>query len=114
VSEPVTVRSGGRPGTAHDNRATAERSYSLYQKGSAAALMTVLHEWGGSKVQVVTVTPGPLIRQAKNYRLFSAPSVAVRDAGRQERIIQPVGAILEHDGVCKVSTYFVTPKSSGR
>jgi hypothetical protein len=43
----------------------------------------------------------------KLYRLSSTPLVTVRTPDGTEKTIKLIGAVLESNGVCKVSTYFV-------
>lgn len=62
-------------------------------------------------MELVKVEPGSLISQGKGYRLHSAPAVTLRTADGKEQAIRPIGALMEHDGTAKVSTYFVASRS---
>ena len=97
--------------SANNPGAKLTKFYTLYRQISNGGLTEGLKRYGGRRLQLVKLKLGPAISQGKHYRLLSAAVVTVRDSDGIEKRIRPVGALLEHDGAFKVSTYFVTPKA---
>jgi hypothetical protein len=93
--------------------ARLDRFYQMYRQGSATGLAAAMKQLGGRKLQLVNITPGAPIRQTRAYRLLAGPAVSVRDSNGQETTVRLPGAVLEHEGTSKVSTYFVTPARTG-
>jgi hypothetical protein len=85
----------------------AEKFFTLYQQSSGVGLTQDLTQLGGKKLEVIKVTPGTLQKKSKDYSLYGAPQVLVRDADGKEQTIQPVGGVLEQGGAVKVTTFYI-------
>ena len=84
----------------------AERFHTIYVKSSGVGLAENLSEFGGKRWEVVRVSLGAVRKEGKDYRLFLAPEVVVRDSGGQEQTVRLVGGLLEQAGSFKVTTYY--------
>ena len=82
-----------------------KKSYTLFQQGSVAAISSALKDFGGQKMDLLKVSMGATIKQAKGYRLLASPTVTVKNSAGQERTLHLTGAIVEHDGAYQVATY---------
>jgi hypothetical protein len=93
---------------------TAENFYDIYARSSGVGVTQNLTDLGGKKFEIVKVSPGPIQKQTKDYRLFLAPEVVVRDSTGQERTVRPVGGLLEQGGSFKVTTYYLGAQGTGK
>lgn len=85
----------------------ADKFATNYGKSNDVGIASVLSGMGGRKLQLVKVTMPAPERKTKEYQLFPPPAVIVRDETGQERVIHPVGQILEQSGTYRVATYYV-------
>jgi len=60
------------------------------------------------------VSPGAVQKQTKEYRLFLAPELVVRNSQGQEQTVRPVGGLLEQGGSFKVTTYYVSAQQAAK
>jgi hypothetical protein len=92
----------------------SEKYYSMYEKTSQVGLTDRLAEFGGHKWQLVKVSFGGDTKQSKGFRVLSHPEVNVRDDRGQEQTMYIAAAVLEHDGTCKVTSFYVRPPQAAQ
>jgi hypothetical protein len=85
---------------------TPDKFYDTYKETSQVGIKQDSQQLGGTKWEVVKVTPGTIQKKAKDYTLFLAPEVVVRDPSGQQKTIHLVGGMLERAGELKVTSYF--------
>ena len=87
----------------------ADKYYATYQKVSQVGITETNTALAGKKWEVVKVNLGPPQRKSKDFQLFGAPSVILRDESGQEQTMRLVGGLLERGGAYKVTSYYVSP-----
>lgn len=88
---------------------SADKYYPTYQKVSQVGITESNTALAGKKWEVVKVNLGQPQRKSKEFQLFGAPSVTLRDESDQEQTMRLVGGLLERDGSYKVTSYYVSP-----
>jgi hypothetical protein len=86
----------------------AEKYYGVYAKSSEVGVKDAGDLLGQHKWEVVKVVAEPT-RKGKDYQLYGAPIVTIRDEAGQEKTLKLVGGLLERAGAFKVTTFYVSP-----
>jgi len=92
---------------AGNGKMDAEGYYLIYALSSRAGLSDRLAELGGRKWQLVGLVFATNTKPTKGYRLLLRPQVKIRDASGQEKTIPLISGVLEHNGTCKVMSFYV-------
>jgi len=88
------------------NGMNGDKFASGYAKSSELGIASVFAAFGGRKWQIVKVAMEAPQKQSKDYKLFPAPLVTLRDESGQEKTTHLVGGVLEQKGAYKVATYY--------
>ncbi len=86
----------------------AEKYYAVYSRSSEVGVKEAGDLLGQHKWELVKVAAEPT-RKGKDYQLYGAPIVTVRDEAGQEKTLKLVGGLLERGGSFKVTTFYVSP-----
>jgi len=87
---------------------SADKFFVNYSNTSDFGLKQHLTDLGGKKFEFVKWDSGPEDTH-KGYRLVPNPEIVLKNQSGQEQTLRLGSALLEHDGIVKVASYFRSP-----